>query len=93
MASLKMVSRPTTTKAASVYALIWYYICNAGVPNKYQFVVSVAGIFWDKTQLPLSGLFIKTQNNVYMTPPPQITFKYDCLLIHHSQAPTERLQI
>lgn len=48
MATLKMVSRPTTTKAACVYALFWH-ICNAGVPEQYQFVVSAAGIFLDKT--------------------------------------------
>ncbi|XP_022901716.2 nuclear factor related to kappa-B-binding protein [Onthophagus taurus] len=44
MASLKMVSLPTTTKTASVYALFWY-ICNAGVPQRHQFVVSAAVFF------------------------------------------------
>lgn len=48
MAPLKMVSLPTTTKTASVYALFWY-ICNAGVPQQYQFVVCAAVFFLDNT--------------------------------------------
>lgn len=41
MAVDKMVSRPTTTEVASVYALPCY-IRNAGVPVENQFVVSAA---------------------------------------------------